>query len=87
LCRVKGIPALSLYPQALVPDPEITSMKAPGEDLAFAVQAIGIETEKRLALEQIERNIEQMAVLNDHIRNPLQPVVGLADIQGGEMGG
>jgi sigma-B regulation protein RsbU (phosphoserine phosphatase) len=37
------------------------------------------------ALEQIEENMEQMAILNDHIRNPLQAIVGLADLEGGPM--
>jgi len=37
------------------------------------------------ALEQIEANMEQMAILNDHIRNPLQAIVGLVDLDGGPM--
>ncbi|KQC05184.1 MAG: hypothetical protein APR53_08285 [Methanoculleus sp. SDB] len=82
---VKGILSFYMYPQALMHDQDIASMKTLAEDLAFAIKAIAIETEKRLALEQIERNIEQMAVLNDHIRNPLQAIVGLADIEGGDL--
>ena len=35
------------------------------------------ETVKRKALEQIEKNIEQFAILGDHIRNPLAVIVGL----------
>ncbi|MBN1194062.1 MAG: PAS domain S-box protein [Methanomicrobiaceae archaeon] len=82
---VKGILAIYLYPMAHMRDQEIESMKTLADDLAYAIKSIGIETEKRLVLEQIEKNIEQMAVLNDHIRNPLQAIVGLADLQGGEM--
>ncbi len=37
------------------------------------------------AYEQIEKNMEQFAILNDHIRNPLQAIVGLADLEGGKM--
>ncbi|MDK2973735.1 MAG: hypothetical protein PWP08_106 [Methanofollis sp.] len=37
-----------------------------------------VEKMKRLAYEQMERNIEQFAVLGDQIRNPLQAIVGLA---------
>lgn len=37
-----------------------------------------VENLKRNAFEQIEKNMEQFAVLNDHIRNPLQAIVGLA---------
>lgn len=44
-----------------------------------------IEVLKRQAFEQIENNLEQFAILNDHIRNPLQAIVGLADLQGGDL--
>ncbi len=39
-----------------------------------------IERERIEAYRQIERNIEQFAVLTDHIRNPLQVVQGMADL-------
>lgn len=39
-----------------------------------------IERERMEAYRQIERNIEQFAVLTDHIRNPLQVVQGVADL-------
>jgi len=39
-----------------------------------------IERERMDAYRQIERNIEQFAVLTDHIRNPLQVVQGMADL-------
>ena len=42
-----------------------------------------IEIEKRLAYEQIEKNIEQFAILGDHIRNPMQVILGVADLEGG----
>jgi PAS domain S-box-containing protein len=37
-----------------------------------------VEALKREAFHQIEKNMEQFAVLNDHIRNPLQAIVGLS---------
>jgi ABC-type uncharacterized transport system substrate-binding protein len=37
------------------------------------------------ALEQIEKNLEDMAILNDHIRNPLTVIVALADMDGGTI--
>lgn len=37
-----------------------------------------IEKVKRDAFQQIEKNMEQFAILNDHVRNPLQVIVGLA---------
>ncbi|RXE56362.1 hypothetical protein ABH15_09705 [Methanoculleus taiwanensis] len=36
---------------------------------------------RKKAFEQIEQNIEQFAVLGDHIRNPLAVIVGLAGIE------
>ena len=44
-----------------------------------------IEEEKRLAYEQIEKNIEQFAILGDHLRNPMQVIMGLADLEGGPL--
>ncbi|MBP1929016.1 PAS domain S-box-containing protein [Methanolinea mesophila] len=43
------------------------------------------EAEERIAsaIAQIARNLEQMAILNDSIRNPLSVIVGLADMGGG----
>ncbi|NLB00947.1 MAG: PAS domain S-box protein [Methanomicrobiales archaeon] len=38
------------------------------------------ERERMEAYRQIEKNIEQFAVLTDHIRNPLQVVQGMADL-------
>jgi len=44
-----------------------------------------MEAVKRRALEQIEKNIEQFAVLGDHIRNPLAVIVGLSSMAPGEL--
>lgn len=44
-----------------------------------------IDVLKKEAFEQIEKNMEQFAILNDNIRNPLQAIVGIADLEGGEM--
>jgi PAS domain S-box-containing protein len=39
-----------------------------------------IEQFKKDAYEQIEKNIEQFAILGDHIRNPLTAIIGLCDL-------
>jgi PAS domain S-box-containing protein len=44
-----------------------------------------LEAAKRRALEQIEKNIEQFAILGDHIRNPLAVIVGLSSLAPGEI--
>ncbi|MDD4299791.1 MAG: PAS domain-containing protein [Methanomicrobium sp.] len=45
-----------------------------------------LEELKKEAFFQIEKNMEQFAILNDHVRNPLQAIIGLADLYGGDMG-
>jgi len=44
-----------------------------------------MELVKRRALEQIEQNIEQFAILGDHIRNPLAVIMGLSSLAPGEI--
>ncbi|MDO9324214.1 MAG: PAS domain S-box protein [Methanoregula sp.] len=44
-----------------------------------------MELIKREALEQIEQNIEQFAILGDHIRNPLAVIMGLSSLSPGEI--
>jgi hypothetical protein len=36
---------------------------------------------KKDAFLQIDKNMEQFAVLNDHIRNPLQVILGIVDLE------
>lgn len=43
-------------------------------------EKIEMEELKRATLTQIKRNIEQMAIINDEIRNPLSVIMGLAEI-------
>ena len=44
-----------------------------------------MEVAKRTALGQVEKNIEQFAVLGDHIRNPLAVIVGLSSLAPGDI--
>jgi len=44
-----------------------------------------MEDAKRTALEQVEKNIEQFAILGDHIRNPLAVIVGLSSLAPGDI--
>ncbi len=44
-----------------------------------------VEMAKRSALRQIEKNIEQFAILGDHIRNPLAVIVGLSSLSPGDL--
>lgn len=44
-----------------------------------------LEHEQAASLEQIQQNMEQFQILNDQIRNPVQVIIGLADLEGGEF--
>lgn len=71
-------------------------IKTPIFDNGEVIQAVTIlrdrtknfqlEEIKKEAFFQIEKNMEQFAILNDHVRNPLQAIVGLADLYGDEVG-
>lgn len=45
------------------------------------------EQEQVDSLRQIQKNMEQFQILNDQIRNPVQVIIGLADMEGGDVGG
>jgi two-component system response regulator len=51
------------------------------EDLAFGIKAIELDKLRRRAYKQIEHNIEQFAILVDHIRNPLAAIYSLAELR------
>ncbi|MBP2133536.1 PAS domain S-box-containing protein [Methanomicrobium sp. W14] len=42
---------------------------------------------KKDAFMQIDKNMEQFAILNDHIRNPLQVILGIVDLECPEVAG
>jgi hypothetical protein len=48
-----------------------------GLDITDTVE---MEQMKKYAYSQIEKNIEQFAILGDHLRNPLTAIVGLCDL-------
>lgn len=41
-------------------------------------EVVNLNEQKKQSLIQIERNFEQLAILNDEIRNPLQVIIGLS---------
>ncbi len=50
-------------------------------DIAFALRAIELDEAKKKAYSQIERNIEEFAILVDQIRNPLSAIAGIAELK------
>ncbi len=45
-----------------------------------------LQQEQVESLQQIQQNMEQFQILNDQIRNPVQVIIGLADLEGGDVG-
>jgi|GEM_PF-1679490 PAS domain S-box-containing protein len=62
-------------------DKEIELLQTLANDLAFAIKSVEIEEQKRVAYEQIEKNIEQFAILVDRIRNPLSVIIGYTELK------
>ncbi|HVN66497.1 MAG TPA: PAS domain S-box protein [Methanomicrobiales archaeon] len=58
----------------------LTEFQSVGRDITATKM---MEEVERKAYAQIEKNIEQLAILGDHIRNPLTVIVGIADLDGG----
>jgi len=60
---------------------EIRLLQTLSNDLAFAYKAIELEQAKSKAYKQIEKNIEEFAILVDQIRNPLSIISGTAEMR------
>ena len=58
-------------------DQRISSIYLCGLDITDSVE---MEQLKKHAFTQIEKNIEQFAILGDHLRNPLTAIIGLCDL-------
>ncbi len=58
----------------------IAEYQSVGRDITATKMMEEVEAKAFL---QIEKNIEQLAILGDHIRNPLAVIVGIADLDGG----
>ncbi len=65
----------------LPPGDEVELIKTLASDLAFAIRAIEIDNQRKLAFRQIDRNLEAMAILIDHIRNPLSVITGITELR------
>ncbi|KUG19912.1 sensory box histidine kinase/response regulator [hydrocarbon metagenome] len=59
----------------------VAGIQCTGRDIT---ERVLMENLKQQAYDQIERNIEQFAVLGDHIRHPLQVIMGWADVAADE---
>ncbi len=58
---------------------EIRLLETLASDIAFALEYIELEEEKKKIYDQINKNIEQLARVVDRIRNPVAIIAGLAE--------
>jgi len=65
-------------------DGSLSEFQSVGRDITATKLLEEVEAKAFL---QIEKNIEQLAILGDHIRNPLAVIVGIADLEGGPTAG
>ncbi|MGD1005587.1 MAG: PAS domain S-box protein [Methanoregulaceae archaeon] len=59
----------------------VTGYQTVGRDITEYKE---IEERQRETIQQIENNLQQFAILNDHIRNPLSVIVMLTEMEGGK---
>lgn len=62
------------------PDGRLSEYQSVGHDITRQKR---IEQARREALDRISQNMEQFQALNDQIRNPLQGIIGIADLSNG----
>ncbi|WP_054847540.1 PAS domain S-box protein [Methanoculleus chikugoensis] len=77
---------LELNESPIIRDLSVIGVHVVGRDITDRKQN---ERLRQRAFEQIERNIEQFAILGDHIRQPLQVILGMTELidDGGGYGG
>lgn len=77
--KVEGVLSVYIRSSATVTEQELTTLQALANDIAYGIRSRRLEDEKMEAISQIERNMEELSILNDHIRNPLQVILGMAE--------
>lgn len=55
------------------------------QEIAIVILYLRSKESEKKAYRQITKNLEQLAILNDHIRNPLQGIIGYAGMGEGEL--
>lgn len=85
--RILGVIS-AVLPGHLIPDAsEETLFQQMAQEISFVIGYMRASDREKVAFEQISRILEQLATLNDLIRNPLQGIVGYASLMddpGGE---
>lgn len=72
--------AFVIYSEKKIADDEFDLLQTLANELAFTINTIELEKAKLKAFEQIEKNIENYAIIVDQIRNPLNNIIGLVEM-------
>lgn len=76
----KGVLIIYLSADVEIPEKEMELLKTVGEDIAYALRSLEIDELRRKAYAQIQKNIEDLAIAIDRIRNPLAIISGIAEM-------
>ncbi|MBP1929989.1 PAS domain S-box-containing protein [Methanolinea mesophila] len=73
---------LGITASPIIKDGEVAGVQLIGRDVTETKQ---VDLERKEAIDRITRNMEQFAVLNDQIRNPLSAILGYASLEEGPV--
>jgi PAS domain S-box-containing protein len=76
---------VTLQPGVLLTDHETVRIGQIAQEIAFVILYLRTKEREQRAYDQITKNLEQLAILNDHVRNPLQGIIGYASMGEGEL--
>lgn len=83
--KTVGVLGVTLKPGISPANHEAVRLWQVAQEIAFAIVYLRTKEREQRAYWQITRNLEQLAILNDHIRNPLQGIIGYAGMGEGEI--
>jgi len=76
---------VTLQPGVPLTDHETVRIGLIAQEIAFVILYLRTKEREQRAYDQITKNLEQLAILNDHVRNPLQGIIGYASMGEGEI--
>jgi signal transduction histidine kinase len=83
--KTLGLLGVSLKPGISPTGHEMVRIGQIAQEIAFIILYLRTKEREQKAFHQITKNLEQLAILNDHIRNPLQGIIGYASMGEGEL--
>ncbi|MBN1431546.1 MAG: PAS domain-containing protein, partial [Methanomicrobiaceae archaeon] len=83
--KTVGMLGVTLRHEMSSTNQETERIRQIAQEIAFVILYLRTKGREQAAYNQITKNLEQFAILNDHIRNPLQGIVGYAGMGEGEL--